>query len=206
MPGASVAGGGDPVRGREVGLSRRDAAPVGPPGRAECGRARSCATRRRILPRRSSTAARNDGRVHRRPSGPRRGRADLRGAADRPLDVLSSSRAGRPTRRAGRPEPSAMTHCAARFSGSGTRTIRCTGRGRSGSHGDGRADARTDGPDPARRRRGRAGETAARNQSREARNEELIPASPASNSGTVGQPNPSRKCLRDCSNQWPGPT
>jgi transposase-like protein len=37
----------------------------------------------------SSTAERSDGRVHRRSSGAIRGRADLRGLADRPVHALS---------------------------------------------------------------------------------------------------------------------
>src|SRR5204862_4824174 len=43
-----------------------------------------------ISPRRSSTAERSDGRVHRRSSGPVWGRADLRCAAARPIDVLQA--------------------------------------------------------------------------------------------------------------------
>src|SRR5436305_12082881 len=45
---------------------------------------RSCARRRRILPRRSSTARSNDDRLHRRSSWGIWGRADLPRAADRP--------------------------------------------------------------------------------------------------------------------------
>ena len=51
-------------------------------------RTRSCARRLRTSPRRSSTVARGDGTVHRRTSWPIRGRAALRRAADRPIDVL----------------------------------------------------------------------------------------------------------------------
>jgi transposase len=48
----------------------------------------------RFSPRRSSTADRNDGRVHRRRARSLRGRADLRAAADRPVDVLCAEGAG----------------------------------------------------------------------------------------------------------------
>ena len=49
---------------------------------------RSCARHRHFSPRRSSTAAGNDDRVHRRASRRIRGRVDLRATADRPVDVL----------------------------------------------------------------------------------------------------------------------
>ena len=49
---------------------------------------RSCARRAPILPRRSSTAGSSHDRVHRRSSRGARGRADLQGAADRPVDLL----------------------------------------------------------------------------------------------------------------------
>ena len=69
----------------------------------------SCARRRRILPRRSSTADASHDRVHRRSSRGAWGRADLRGAADRPIDLSQPCRqagrsvacAGRATRDAG---------------------------------------------------------------------------------------------------------
>ena len=48
---------------------------------------RSCARRQRISPRRSSTADRSNGRVHRCAPGCARGRVDLRGVAERPSDV-----------------------------------------------------------------------------------------------------------------------
>jgi transposase len=51
-------------------------------------RTRSCAKHQRILPRRSSTAAGSDDGVHRLPSRSVWGRADLRAAADCPIDVL----------------------------------------------------------------------------------------------------------------------
>ena len=55
---------------------------------ASCGRpTKSCARRRRISPRRSSTAGRSRDRVHRRPPRRPRGRADLQGAADRPVHL-----------------------------------------------------------------------------------------------------------------------
>ena len=54
---------------------------------------RSCARRRRILPRRSSTARSSDESVHRRTSRRLWGRADLQGAADRPVDVPRPCRA-----------------------------------------------------------------------------------------------------------------
>src|SRR5687767_5980602 len=47
----------------------------------------SAARRRRILPRRSSTAGPSHDRVHRRSPRRLRGRADLQGAADRPVDL-----------------------------------------------------------------------------------------------------------------------
>ena len=57
-----------------------------------------------ILRRRSSTAAGSDGAVHHRSSGALRGRADLRGVADRPIDVSPSARRARidPTRQSAR--------------------------------------------------------------------------------------------------------
>ena len=55
---------------------------------ASCGRpTRFCARRRHILPRRSSTAGSSHDRLHRRSSRGARGRADLRGFADRPVDL-----------------------------------------------------------------------------------------------------------------------
>ena len=55
---------------------------------ASCARpTRSCARRRRILPRRSSTAGSSHDRLHRRSSRRLRGRADLQRAADRPVDL-----------------------------------------------------------------------------------------------------------------------
>ena len=55
---------------------------------ASCARpTRSCARRRRILRRRSSTAGSNHDRVHRRSSRRPWGRADLPGAADRPVHL-----------------------------------------------------------------------------------------------------------------------
>ena len=52
------------------------------------GQTRSCERPRRISPRRSSTADPRHDVVHRRAPRAIRGRADLPGAADRPLDVL----------------------------------------------------------------------------------------------------------------------
>ena len=52
------------------------------------GSTRSCARRAPILPRRSSTAGSSHDRVHRRSPRGARGRADLQGAADRPVDLL----------------------------------------------------------------------------------------------------------------------
>ncbi len=43
---------------------------------------------RELLPRRSSTADRSDGGLPRRPARAARGRADLRGPADRPVDLV----------------------------------------------------------------------------------------------------------------------
>src|SRR5262249_20756231 len=57
-------------------------------------RTRSCGRRRRFSPRRSSTADRSDDRVHRRRARGPRGRADLRAAADRPVDLLCAEGAG----------------------------------------------------------------------------------------------------------------
>ena len=55
--------------------------------------------RRRISPRRSSTADRSDGPLHRRSIAMRaRGRADLRGPADRPVDLLRREGADRRSR------------------------------------------------------------------------------------------------------------
>ena len=63
---------------------------------ASCARpTRSCARRRRILRRRSSTADRSHDRVHRRSPRGLRGRADLQGAADRPVDLPRPCRAAR---------------------------------------------------------------------------------------------------------------
>jgi transposase-like protein len=56
-------------------------------------RTRSCAKRQRISLRRSSTAARSHDRLYRRSPGRRRGRADLHGAADRPVHLSCSCRA-----------------------------------------------------------------------------------------------------------------
>jgi hypothetical protein len=52
------------------------------------GPTRSCARQRLFSPRRSSTADRREGGVHRRTPGRPWGRADLCPAADRPIDVL----------------------------------------------------------------------------------------------------------------------
>ena len=106
----------------KIGCTARDAAQLGSAGRARPGPARradhrraraasrrwsartascarptrSCARRRRILPRRSSTAGGSHDRLHRRAPRRPRGRADLQGAADRPVDV---PRPRRPARR-----------------------------------------------------------------------------------------------------------
>ena len=61
---------------------------------------RCCARRRRILPRRSSTAGSGHDRFHRRSSPPVWGRADLQGAADRPVHLPRASGAGRAPERA----------------------------------------------------------------------------------------------------------
>ena len=131
--GAPLAVGGDHVDRREDRLYGGDAPPLGASGRAGCGpaaraddgragsgsrswsgriassaaRTRFCGRRRRISPRRSSTAAGRDGGVHRRPPGGVRSRADLRGAADRSVDLLRAEGAGRPIPRGGPPAPSA---------------------------------------------------------------------------------------------------
>ena len=57
---------------------------------------RSCARRRRILPRRSSTAGSSHDRLHRRSSQGLRGRADLQGAADRPVHLSRPCRQAAP--------------------------------------------------------------------------------------------------------------
>ena len=64
---------------------------------------------RRISRRRSSTADRSDDRVHRRAPRGLRGRADLRGVADRPVDLLPAPGAGARSRRRGRRGCSATT-------------------------------------------------------------------------------------------------
>lgn len=67
-------------RSRLTALERENLSCAGP--------TRFCARRRLFSPRRRSTAAGSDGRVH-RPSSPRiRDRVDLRTVADRPFDVL----------------------------------------------------------------------------------------------------------------------
>jgi len=55
---------------------------------------RSYATRPLFSRRRSSTADRADGGVYQRPPGDLRSRADLRGAADRSVDVLPGAGPG----------------------------------------------------------------------------------------------------------------
>lgn len=61
------------------------------------GRTRSCARPRLFSRRRNSAAARSDAGIHRPASGGLRGRADLREAADRPVDVLcTQGPTGRP--------------------------------------------------------------------------------------------------------------
>jgi hypothetical protein len=119
--------GGDPVDRRQDWLLGRDPQELGAPVRAgiracalgrprtsasgsrlwsarsvNCAKpTRSCARPARISPWRSSTAGRGHDRVHRRPSGRLRGRADLQGAADRPVHLP------RPCRPARRPRPAA---------------------------------------------------------------------------------------------------
>src|SRR5271167_4656873 len=56
---------------------------------------KSCARRRLILPRRSSTAGSSHDRLHRRSSSGLRGRADLQGPADRPVDLPRPRRQAR---------------------------------------------------------------------------------------------------------------
>jgi transposase len=56
---------------------------------------RFSAKRRRFSPRRSSTAERDDGCVYRRAARRVRGRADLPGIADRPVDLFSAQVAPR---------------------------------------------------------------------------------------------------------------
>src|SRR5277367_5782277 len=56
---------------------------------------RSFARHRHILPRRSSTAHSSDDRLHRRSSSGLRGRADLQGPADRPVDLSCPCRQAR---------------------------------------------------------------------------------------------------------------
>ena len=84
-----------------------------------------------MSPRRSSTAGgrRHDGPVHRRPSRRGRGRADLRRAADRPVDGLIAIGTSGHIRRAGPHGRSATISSASRFSGSMTRTSRSTAPG-----------------------------------------------------------------------------
>ena len=61
-----------------------------------CGeRTRSCGWPVLFLPRRSSTAGSNHDRIYRRASGTPRGRADLRGAAGRPVSVCHADAARR---------------------------------------------------------------------------------------------------------------
>ena len=93
---------------------------------------RSFAKRRRISPRRSSTADRGDGVVHRRASRGARGRADLQKASDRPVDLLRAEgpRGGPPLGfRLGR---FATSSSARRSSGSGRSTSASTVRAKSG--------------------------------------------------------------------------
>lgn len=61
------------------------------------------AWRRRISPRRSSTADTSDGRIHRRAPGEVWGRADLRRSADRPVGVLRAAAAAAVSRAASAP-------------------------------------------------------------------------------------------------------
>ena len=55
---------------------------------------RSCARRRLFSPKRSSTANRRDGGLHRPTPGGTWGRADLQAVADRPVDVLRTQGPG----------------------------------------------------------------------------------------------------------------
>src|SRR3954453_9247299 len=88
--------------GRAPGVTTEMAARLRPwSGRTgSCGRpTRSCARRRRILPRRSSTADTSHDSVHRQSARGVWGRADLRGAADCPIDLSHPCRqAGDPSR------------------------------------------------------------------------------------------------------------
>ena len=106
---------------------------------ASCARpTRSCARPARILRWRSSTAGPSHDRVHRRSPRRPRGRADLQGAADRPVDV---PRPRRPPRRsaAGAAAGAARRRlCASRSGGSGRRTSRSTVCARSGGSSAGR--------------------------------------------------------------------
>ena len=61
-----------------------------------------------FCPWRSSTAGPSHDRLHRRASRRLRGRADLQGPADRPVDVSRPCRAAGRSRRGCRPEPSGM--------------------------------------------------------------------------------------------------
>jgi transposase-like protein len=70
----------------------------------------SCATPRRFSRRRSSTADRGNGRVHRRPPGRLRSRADLCGAADRSVDLLPTPCTGGRPHQANDPSRIASAH------------------------------------------------------------------------------------------------
>ena len=83
----------------------------------------------------------HDGPVHRRPSRRVRGRADLRRAADRPVDGLIALGTSGPIRRTGPRGRSATISSASRFSGSMTRTSRSTAPGTSGRSCGGTASA-----------------------------------------------------------------
>ena len=98
---------------------------------ANCARpTRSCARRRRILPRRSSTAGPSHDRVHRRSPRRLRGRADLQGAADRPVDLPCPCRL--PGRSQARLGPGQERRGSEPGDPAGTRTSRSTACARSG--------------------------------------------------------------------------
>ena len=66
---------------------------------------KSFARRRLILPRRSSTAGSSHDRLHRRSSSGLRGRADLQGSADRPVDLSCPCRQARRSLPSARQDP-----------------------------------------------------------------------------------------------------
>jgi transposase len=91
---------------------------------------RFCERRRRILPRRSSTAGSSHDRVHRRLPRGVRGRVDLQGSADRPVHLLCPRRTSGGSRQTLGPR---ATRCGLRSGGYGKRTSASTACARSGA-------------------------------------------------------------------------